>query len=376
MKLLFRMACFLLLGLVLYGAEINVCPSCGHEYGAEARFCGHCGARIVAEAGETVKKEAGGTVVTESEDVELSGENADLLAALLEDLREGDAAWQAGRGDIAYFFWRNALGLAQITTGKKVGEIAAQLPEKLLNASRAGRNVRQICTSCDGSGKRFMESRGLSGSATRREVPGSVCPECSGSGYVMRRATPSERKRARAEAQREYNSIQQGRLRRRLGEAWVPDSVADKLDVRGIALLKTTVPAPCRKCQGIGADDCRECNGTGSVPCSNRECEDGWIEVESGGQLSGKPIVSRRRCPVCQGAGRLACQRCGGSGGTLCNACDGSGQRPLCRRCDGAGFAQCGRCSGSGVYRGETCGTCGGEGIVLCRGCQGDGRSR
>ncbi len=368
------MACFLLVCVCmrLNAGELLICGACGYEQTVDVQVCTHCGAALERPA--QVLQD-----VAPNDDAELPAEKSEtagvLMVALRQDIQDGDAAWQAGNAAMAYLFWRNALGLARVA-GMPAAEVAATLPEKIEQARRTGSSIQENCRTCNGTGKRFMDSVGLRGDVSRVEVHGSVCQDCAGRGYLMRPARYSERRRQRTEAVRQYAIIQQGRLRQISGQAWVPESIIQDLGSRDTALLRTSVAAPCTRCDGVGADDCRTCDGSGRIPCTERGCRDGWIEVRGGGQLTGQPLVNRRRCALCQGAGTLVCGACNGVGGIECTACNGSGQRPLCRRCDGAGIADCARCRGSGEVRGAPCDACRGEKLSLCNTCQGDGRSR
>lgn len=368
------MVCFLLMitCMRLYAADLLICGACGYEQALDVQVCTHCGTAMRTES-QLLPSDEGreGDAVSAREDEK----SLVLLAAMRQDTLEGNNAWQAGNAAMAYLFWRNALGLARVA-GVPAAEDAAALPERIEQARLARTSIRENCRTCNTTGKRFMDSVGLRGDVTRVEVHGSACQDCSGRGYLMRTAKFSERRRMRSEAVRQYAVIQQGRLRQLSGHAWVPEEIIQKIGVRNTALLRSTVAAPCGRCDGVGANDCRTCDGTGRIPCTQRGCSEGWIEVRSGGQLTGQPLVNRRRCALCQGSGTLVCRVCNGVGGIECNACDGSGQRELCRRCDGAGLIDCSRCRGVGDVRGEPCDQCRQQGISLCNACQGDGRRR
>ena len=87
---------------------------------------------------------------------------------------------------------------------------------------------------------------------------------------------------------------------------------------------------PCRTCGWSGVEKCRKCHTSGIVPCSGRECRNGWLvrrnEMGSGkGSRHVKMVVEP--CPVCGGVGKIICTECQGLGGTPCRACSGLGKK-------------------------------------------------
>ena len=65
-----------------------------------------------------------------------------------------------------------------------------------------------------------------------------------------------------------------------------------------------------------------------------------------------------RRCPRCNGSGRLRCTHCRGG-------------RVRCDRCKGTGQERCAKCKGTGTYKGKPCPKCGGTGSHVCERCKG-----
>jgi len=174
-----------------------------------------------------------------------------------------------------------------------------------------------------------------------------------------------------------YDRLQQSRRCVPVGEAWVPEDVADRMTPRQAASVKRATALPCPECQGLGRESCGECEGRRRIDCTNPDCEDGWVMVESGGRLgSGTRIQRRMKCEVCGGRGEGWCTECGGQGSVACRACAGSGERPLCRSCGGQGWGPCRQCGGNGTLRGDPCPYCAGSGAAECSACRGDGRGR
>ena len=87
---------------------------------------------------------------------------------------------------------------------------------------------------------------------------------------------------------------------------------------------------PCRACGWTGVERCRKCKATGLVPCTMRECKNGWIvrknEVGSG-KTNRHYKMSVEPCPTCQGVGRVICPDCRGLEGMPCRACSGMGKK-------------------------------------------------
>ena len=87
---------------------------------------------------------------------------------------------------------------------------------------------------------------------------------------------------------------------------------------------------PCRTCGWTGVEKCRKCKATGLMPCTARECKNGWIvrKNEIGSGKSNRHYkMSVEPCPTCQGVGRVICPDCRGMEGTPCRACSGMGKK-------------------------------------------------
>ena len=95
-------------------------------------------------------------------------------------------------------------------------------------------------------------------------------------------------------------------------------------------------------------------------------------------------VDSRKRCPTCQGRGRIKCDLCNGEGkwrprlrgfrGRMtCPKCGGKGSL-TCPDCGGTGELVCKTCGGTGtITESGVCPECNGLKIVTCPGCNGTG---
>ena len=347
-----------------------ICPKCGWEMTENDRVCTHCGAELpppkpvehVATAESTAR---GASFFLDPEIVEAE------IAVGIEQLRSGNP-------EVARLFFKNASALNLLTEhpGGVVDERSNRILQFTLESEQQMRMVRRPCPECGGSGKKSMTVTSLDGKVERKEVPGSICPACDGRGYVVATGTIDEQRFRMGKALSLYTTLQQGRRMVRIGEAWVPQKVADRLGIRQRILLKRTLALPCPDCMGLGRNDCRKCQGLGRIKCPNPKCENGLVSVESGGLLTETRLKRKEKCKVCGGVGTVLCPECKGSGSILCKTCGGTGARELCRRCNGEGLTTCPRCKGSGMVGGEVCAECKGEGVVECASCGGDGRKR
>jgi len=293
-----------------------------------------------------------------------------------EELQIGKEYIRAGDLDLARLFLRNAGALDMLRAQSSGAELSKTITALVTRCEEIGSRVKRRCPECDGTGRQSLGIRRLRGDEDTL-LSESKCDRCQGRGFFMDAGHASERKFRAARAVNKYTRLQQGRKFVPIGGAWVPLAVEPKLTIRQTVQLRRATALPCEECMGVGRLDCDECKGAGFEKCSNRDCKNGMIEVEKGGQLSKTTAIKlRERCPDCRGKGKQACRECLGRGSVVCDECGGTGQRELCSRCGGQGMAPCRRCRGVGSYRGGQCTTCGGSGSALCSSCSGDGRKK
>jgi len=283
-----------------------------------------------------------------------------------------------GKGDpeLARLFFKNAAALQSLTDSRDDAPYSAQLAGFIKMCEKPRLSVKRTCHNCGGTGKMRMKITSLKGEVSYQNVYGKFCPECDGRGCVLTSGTVDDWKYRKGTALREYGTIQQSRRYIPQGDAWIPADFVDVLSVRQAVSLRRAVAPPCPACMGIGRMDCRKCNGTGGLKCPNRECVNGMVEVESGGQLTKTTIMRTEKCETCHGTGFVSCGECNGGGSVLCSKCNGLGERAACRKCSGEGLIRCRRCGGTGQYRGALCQSCRGDRIAVCPSCNGDGRRR
>lgn len=355
---------------LLVGAGPVICPKCGWEMTEHDRVCTHCGAELpqpkpVEKVSDRNEEGRAGKLFVEPEIVEA-------------EITQGIDQLKSGSPELARLFFKNASALNLLTEHPPgvVDERSNRVLQLTMESEQQMRMVRRLCEQCGGSGKKSMTITTLDGKVERKEVSGSVCPACDGRGYVVMVGTIDEQKFRMGKALSLYATLQQGRRMVRMGEAWVPQKVADQLSVVQRVLLKRTLAAPCPDCMGLGRTDCRKCQGLGRVKCPNPGCENGLVSVESGGLLTETRLKRKEKCKVCGGVGSVACTECKGNGSVLCRKCNGTGDRALCRRCNGEGLTPCSSCKGSGSVGGQPCVECKGQGVVECPSCGGDGRTK
>jgi len=277
---------------------------------------------------------------------------------------------------VAKLLARNALALNMLTETEVNNRRSGAIMAFLRDCSTAYRPVRRKCHRCGGSGKGFMMAQNLHGQVNRLSVPGKRCRRCGGKGTVADRETIAEKKLRLAQAAQRFRTLQQGRKRILIGQAWFPLGLEETLSIRRKIALKCAAPMPCPDCMGLMSDDCSACNGSGKAECTNRACENGQVEVEHTG-LKGTSVAKRKRpCRVCGGNSIIACEKCQGAGTVLCEKCNGSGECNICTRCNGTGVAACRKCKGSRTHKGEVCVYCAGGGVSECTSCGGAGRKR
>jgi len=377
--------CVLMLVMaVTAAAGFVICPKCGYENADTVRRCTHCAAAL-PRVEETGRAEAAADAdrnpvlqTGEADFIEATvvNEEMDLAAELM---RKGDA-------EVAKRFLMNAAALNTLTDPVLDTNRGARVLTMLEAVDKSTQNARQPCHVCRGTGRKMMEVQPLLSTDQRskayqaevevRAVPGTVCTNCRGKGYVLRPRSMSELRYSSGRALARYTVHQRSRRFVPVGNAWVPAAlVSDLTPIQRARLMRSTA-SPCEECLGFGRVDCEECNGKGLMPCPNRDCENGTVEVEQEGRLVRQTLKKREPCAVCNGSGFVDCAECRGLGSVVCDACGGTGQREACRSCSGQGVETCSRCKGAGRDGDGPCPECGETGMVLCHTCGGDGRKR
>ncbi|MGI6496298.1 MAG: hypothetical protein ACOX5G_09465 [Kiritimatiellia bacterium] len=356
---------------------LTICPACGYEAEDGATTCAHCNAALPAPGADAALP-----APAETPDP-LEGEASDAAMAALafeeakQDMLFGREQEEAGKTALALAAYENALAL--LTFGyddpRVAAGAAAVAAESVLRCRRALAIGWRACPSCNGTGKRTYTARVMGGDDVVREVAGSSCGECGGSGRVRAARSSRELVRAVAKATGDFAILCQGRGRTACGRVWIPAKW--NLGTGQTARLRCALPDVCPECAGFHDVDCPACKGEGTVPCRNKGCRQGLLETKNPNTLSPKTeLAIHTPCPVCKGTGRTPCAICKGECRVPCKSCDGSGLAPACRSCDGSGLTPCKSCRGSGKDRnGEPCAACQGEGRQLCAKCQGDGRT-
>ena len=361
------------IGIYIYAENIIICPKCGYENPETAKICEHCGANLpVKEQVEVVQEKPSDS------NLWIGSKPGYLNPQVVEDeITVGKELMAKGEVDVAYFFFKNALALNLLTdseSGKKLGE---QIVELINKCSSTGATKKVPCDACGGSGKATGKFVSMKGEVTYMEIAGRQCPQCGGTGYLIKPISVADKMLAIGKAKNKFTTLQKGRRFVQMGEAWIPMGLEQFLTVYQKVALRRTVAAPCTKCTGIGKIECPECKGTGLVKCPNPKCKNGIVEVETGGGLSSKTKLTRKeKCPVCNGKGTINCPKCSGSGGIVCPVCNGTGERPVCTRCGGQGLIPCPKCKGTGSIKNIPCDACQGTGVVICNSCNGDGREK
>lgn len=359
----------LLVAAVYVLGNVPVCHKCGYE-NAEGRLdCSHCGTKLPdwSPKRSVAKPNDGALAEREWKETFLDGEFVE------EEIQLAGSYYSEGNVEVARLFARNAMALDLLTKRGLDPNRAAKIASFLERCRTRTLKVSRKCSGCDGTGKLYRDMMSIGGDTRRREVLGKKCAECGGSGSISAFGTVNERKFRAGQAWRSYETAQRGRQYVAIGNAWVPEKVAESIGARQKASLLSATASPCEDCVGFGRIDCEDCRGTGMVKCTNRHCVDGISRESEKGKLVKGAMTRSSRCRVCEGRGHLECEDCGGKGSFLCDECNGTGERPVCSKCSGQGVAACRRCKGAGVYKGTTCEYCRGEGQALCRTCDGDG---
>lgn len=352
----------------LAAAALVICPKCGFEGGEGATTCAHCGAALPAArpAAPAPASEPSSSTGSVSEQA---------LAALRLDLRLANEN-VVSRTELAYAFYQNALALSRLV--KREGSVSAEagrvLAENVERSRAALTQASRPCPVCQGSGKRSLRFQHLGNEKNAAVAEGLTCNSCGGKGMVRAGRSADELRVLIAQGRRDFDQREQALGRVARGRAWLPSELANRLDVRTEALVRSAVPTPCSDCMGIGLQDCGRCKGAGRIKCTNG-CQDGWVIRKENNNLSAKVVLNRREpCSVCQGSGQISCPDCRGAGATPCRTCHGTGLGAACADCGGAGWQPCPTCHGSGQTGDDkTCSDCQGRHERLCLKCHGEG---
>lgn len=361
-------------------AGFVICPHCGYENDEPRTQCRHCRGKLPESAKPQKDTDTADPAKTPSlvETVPSGGvEGATITAeTVAEEITLGKNYIRAGDLDMARLYLKNAAALDMLRVPGSGKDLSSEITDLISHCEAVGQRVKRRCPECEGTGKQNLNIRRLNGEVDYM-ASGAKCDRCDGKGVFVDAGLASERKFRMGRALNTYTRLQQGRKYVPVGGAWVPMAVETLLTIRQTVQLKRVTALPCPECMGVGRTDCDECKGLGFEKCSNRDCENGKVEVEKGGQLSKSTTVKQLvRCPVCLGKSRMACAECLGRGSIVCEKCGGTGQRDICSRCGGQGMMPCRRCRGAGTYRGVKCETCTGSGSAPCSSCSGDGRKR
>ena len=381
-----------------------ICPSCGREAStADAKVCGHCQTpfpKAKAKASESpapVAKPtpAGGEIAGD-------GEAFAVVKAEFEAARKLDAPSDDGanrRPNIAYFHYRNALAVAPLA---RIADASARdsLSSNVRRSLDEVTHWSEQCPACKGARDFVQKAPDVGQNVGRigvrdwlkKKVP---CPLCGAKGVLPGYRNYASMTRFLAEGRREFDTIHQAAGDRKIGYAWVPESLAEGMNVRDRAAVAGAYGAPCPKCGWTGLEPCQACKGEGVVKCKATGCKDGFVESVAQNLLGGGNVGrgSRTRstqqqqkkevrpCEKCSGTALVLCESCAGARLQPCKKCSGEGLAPVCSRCSGTGLMNCRKCSGTGRYKKpglkdeeEDCPDCRGLGEVSCQGCNGLGR--
>ena len=398
-----------------------ICPSCGREASTEdAKVCAHCQTmfpkartQTVAEPAPAPAAKRTAAAAAEGDDFTGDGEAFEAFVGEFKRARRLDGVEQGAKTakkpavrqpNVAYFHYRNALALAtlaKITDVQQRETLSASVQRSLAEVT----HWDEPCPVCKGQREYIQkapdvgQNTGRIGSRDWLKTKIS-CPLCKGRGVMPGYRNYARLTRYLAEGRREFDTIHQAAGDRKIGYAWVPESLAAKLTARDRAVVASTYGAPCPKCGWAGLEPCGSaggmtgCKGEGVVKCTGMNCKSGWIETTVKGALGGGGTGrgsynanSRQQqkevhpCELCNGTALVVCEACAGQRLQPCKRCSGEGLAPICTRCSGTGLMNCRKCSGSGMYTPPgikqeqvECPECRGLGEVNCQGCNGLGR--
>ena len=378
-------------------AQANpICPSCGREASTEdAKVCGHCQTAYPRQKAEA----APAPVQPAAEPKEPAGEGDAFTAvkAEMDMARKLAPGGKGSRPNTAFFHYRNALALAPLA---RLGDPAMRdtIASSVRTTLEAVTHFSEKCPACKGARDFIQKAPDIGQNSGRigvrdwlkKKVP---CPLCNAQGYIPGFRNYASATRFLAEGRREFDTAHQAAGDRKVGYAWVPAEMAEKMDVRERALVASGYGAPCPKCGWTGLEPCQTCKGEGVVKCKATGCKDGFVEKTTQNVLGGGSVGRNRGgqqqkqnkevspCDTCHGTSLVMCEACAGARLQPCRRCNGEGLSPLCARCNGTGLMNCRKCSGTGRYRTpgakggeEDCPECRGIGEVNCQGCNGIGR--
>lgn len=385
-----------------------ICSSCGREASTEdAKVCGHCQTPFPRSAPKAEESPQTVAVQPSAGGAELAGEGDaftvlksefDAARRLYTPENRGDNA--ARHPNTAFFHYRNVLALAPLAKITDEG-----MREKLSTGVRQSlaevTHFSEKCPVCKGAREYVQKAPDLGQTTGRigsrdwlkKKVP---CPLCDAKGVLPGYRNYANMTRYFAEGRREFDTTHQAAGDKKIGYAWVPDALAEGMNVRDRAMVASGFGAPCPKCGWTGLEQCQACKGEGVVKCKATGCKDGFVETATKSGLGGGNVGRNSRsrtsqqqnqrvevnpCEKCGGTTLVLCETCAGARLQPCRKCNGEGLAPQCNRCNGTGLVNCRKCSGTGRYRKpgpkgeeEDCPDCRGLGEVNCQGCNGIGR--
>ncbi|NLB68409.1 MAG: zinc-ribbon domain-containing protein [Lentisphaerae bacterium] len=379
--------------LYLYAESILVCGKCGYEISERSNFCGHCGAPVAVtdtahalpDGNSEIETSAAQAGKTQSDDDIV---NKVVRQAFDEDIATARKYAQTGHPLQSLAPLQNARALAAVAGSANFpADAVNNLTKSITDIHASSTSTLITCPRCNGDRRIPLkkEIQGLQGETTSIQTEVVRCPKCSGAGQIRRTMTPGELAVILEKGRKAYREKNLLAGNFRIGEAWIPNELVEKIDIHQKARLSKLTALPCRDCHGFGKQACRQCNGTGMIRCTAPGCVDGMVKPEPPPTVTGagrqqvQRIESPTRrlsepCQVCKGTAEVACSGCNGTSSVICSRCKGTGMPPNCRRCRSEGIVECRKCRGTGIDRdGASCPDCAGEGLELCKTCGGSG---
>ena len=374
--------------------ELLICPACRREAPPGSSFCPKCGTSLGGAAAPSPESSAlpapsaalpAAVQPPAKSDASVA---ADAAAGIRDCVQAGRRQFADGHPEVARVLFGNALALAGLGPDVLTPDQGRALLAESQNCDARLATVVAECPVCRGSGKMSMNVTSLGSSraaATTTAVSsGAPCRTCGGTGKTHRRRTVAEGKTSQGVGQKAAETVFRSMGFLQEGNAWIPQSIAPRLDIVQRCRLRNAAAAPCAQCGGFGREDCRKCGATGYVPCKAKGCQGGWVIEDAINGLDSKSatLKTRKACPECGGSAMIPCTDCQGRGSKPCPRCNGSGQRGVCSACGGEGRESCRACGGTGHPKGRPgqdaagdCAVCSGAGTVFCRSCHGDGHA-
>jgi len=370
---LFHLLTVVVVLFACWAAALTICPCCGWELNDGVSLCTHCGAKIPAPNATSTNTATTADAMTQHDSSDAISAQALTVIRLEQKMAEES---RKDRPELSYAFYENMLALGRLVrregmaldAGKTLAETIERCRDLLTHTLRT-------CPVCGGSGKRKAAFQLLLGEKGMQASEGLPCAVCGGSGLVRVVRSLDELRTLLSQGQRDFDMRATALGYVSCGRAWLPPTLAERLTVPEQALVRSACPTPCQSCMGMGLQDCLHCKGSGRLPCTNKECKDGWIIQKQLNALSDKNSISTREpCPICQGTGWIPCSDCQGTGTISCKTCHGTGKNPMCLSCSGAGWLFCAKCHGTGkMPDGTVCPECLGKRERLCPKCCGEG---